>query len=60
MRHPLAVLATRMPCTQIVGPSLALSGAGVSNAGWPRLPIRLMALSNLCMVRKRILQEMEA
>lgn len=65
MRHPLAVLATRMPWArleaslapvfapkqragQIVegsdlfGPTLALAGAGVSNAGRPRLPIRLM------------------
>ena len=65
MRHPLAVLATRMPWAQIeaslapafahrdrkgrvvegtdlFGPSLAVCGAGISNAGRPRLPIRLM------------------
>lgn len=63
---PLAVLATRLPWTQIesalaarferqeragqileghdmFGPSAVLVGAGVSNAGRPRLPIRLMA-----------------
>jgi IS5 family transposase len=65
MRHPLAVLATRMPWKDIeaalepvlahkdrvgrsiegadlFGPMLAVAGAGVSNAGRPRLPIRLM------------------
>lgn len=65
MRHPLAVLATRMPWAQIeaslapafahrdrkgrlvegadlFGPSLALAGAGISNAGRRRMPIRLM------------------
>ena len=65
MRHPLAVLATRMPWAQLeaslapvfalkpragqivegsdlFGPTLALAGSGVSNAGRPRLPIRLM------------------
>jgi IS5 family transposase len=66
LRHPLAVLSSRMPWAQIeaslapvferrdrkgrlveggadlFGPSLALAGAGVSNAGRPRLPIRLM------------------
>jgi IS5 family transposase len=65
MRHPLVVLATRMPWTEIeaslaplfahrsrpgravsdadlFGPSSQLVGAGISNAGRPRLPIRLM------------------
>jgi transposase, IS5 family len=65
MRHPLAVLATRMPWAAIeasLAPLLAhkdrsgrsiedadlfgattqVSGVGVSNAGRPRLPIRLM------------------
>lgn len=65
LRHPLAVLATRMPWNNIVaalapvlarkgkdgrtvvgedlfGPTLAVAGAGVSAAGLPRLPIRLM------------------
>jgi len=65
LRHPLAVLARRMPWAQIevslapvlahrdragrriegadlFGPSVAVVGAGVSNAGRPRLPIRLM------------------
>jgi IS5 family transposase len=65
MRHPLAVLATRMPWSAIeaslaplfahkeragrvvedadmFGVALALEGAGVSNRGRPRLPIRLM------------------
>ena len=65
LRHPLAVLATRMPWTDIeaslapafahrdrkgravegadlFGPTVAVAGAGVSNAGRPRLPIRLM------------------
>ena len=64
-RHPLAVLAERMPWGQIeaslasvfahrnrkgqvvegadlFGPTSAVAGAGVSNAGRPRLPIRLM------------------
>lgn len=66
LRHPLAVLARRMPWSQIevalapvlahrdragqviegddlFGPSLQVVGAGVSAAGRPRLPIRLMA-----------------
>ena len=66
LRHPLAVLATRMPWAQIeaalapkfahedragvlalrvdmLGPNLALSGAGCSNAGRPKLALRLMA-----------------
>ena len=66
LRHPLAVLARRMPWTQIeaalapalahrdragqviegddlFGPSVQVVGAGVSAAGRPRLPIRLMA-----------------
>ena len=65
LRHPLAVLASRMPWPQIeaslapvfahldragrlsegadmFGPTLAMAGAGISNAGRPRLPIRLM------------------
>jgi len=65
MRHPLAVLATRMPWAEIeaslapllahkdrsgcmvqdadlFGPTAQLAGAGLSNAGRPRLPIRLM------------------
>lgn len=65
-RHPLAVLAGRIPWARIeaalapalahkerdghalagvdlFGPSLLLAGAGVSPAGRPRLPIRLMA-----------------
>ena len=65
MRHPLVVLATRMPWTDIeaslapllahkdrsgrlvqdadlFGPTAQLAGAGLSNAGRPRLPIRLM------------------
>jgi IS5 family transposase len=65
MRHPLAVLSTRMPWAEIeaslaplfahkeragrvvedadmFGPAIALEGAGVSNRGRPRLPIRLM------------------
>ena len=65
LRHPLAVLARRMPWAQIeaalapalarkdrsghlaegldlFGPTLQLVGAGVSAAGRPRLPIRLM------------------
>lgn len=65
LRHPLAVLAWRMPWSDIeaalapafthrdrkgrvvedadmFGPTLAVAGAGVSNAGRPRLPIRLM------------------
>ena len=65
LRHPLAVLATRIPWAEIegslaplfahrsrpgqvvgdadlFGPTSALVGAGVSNAGRPRLPIRLM------------------
>jgi len=66
LRHPLAVLANRMPWAQIestlapaferqnrsgqavqgsdlFGPTLAMAGGGVSAAGRPRLPIRLMA-----------------
>ena len=65
MRHPLAVLATRMPWAEIeaslapvlahkdrsgrvvqdadlFGPTAQLAGAGMSNAGRPRLPLRLM------------------
>lgn len=65
LRHPLAVLATRMPWGQIeaalapvfshkerdgrvveevdlFGTATAVAGDGVSNAGRPRLPIRLM------------------
>ena len=66
MRHPLALLVTRLPCVDIeaslapllahkdrngrlvqdadlFGPTAQLAGAGLSNAGRPRLPIRLMA-----------------
>ena len=66
LRHPLAVLASRMPWQEIeaslahrfarqvkvgkkiddidlFGATVSLSGAGVSNAGRPRLPLRLMA-----------------
>lgn len=66
LRHPLAVLANRMPWVQIesalapafarknrrgqavagsdlFGTSLQIAGAGISAAGRPRLPIRLMA-----------------
>lgn len=66
LRHPLAVLANRMPWAQIesalapafarknrrgqavvgndlFGTSLQIAGAGLSAAGRPRLPIRLMA-----------------
>jgi len=66
LRHPLAVLANRMPWMQIesalapafarknrhgqaiagsdlFGTSLQITGAGISAAGRPRLPIRLMA-----------------
>jgi len=65
LRHPLAVLASRMPWNSIeaalapvlarkakdgrntvgedlFGPTLAVAGAGISAAGRPRLPIRLM------------------
>jgi IS5 family transposase len=65
LRHPLAVLATRMPWAQIesnlapvfarrdragraiegadlFGPTMAVAGTGISPAGRPRLPIRLM------------------
>jgi IS5 family transposase len=65
LRHPLAVLASRMPWSQIeaalapafahkdrkgravegadmFGPTVSVAGAGVSAAGRPRLPIRLM------------------
>jgi IS5 family transposase len=65
LRHPLAVLATRMPWADIeaslapafahrdrkgrvvegadmFGLTVAVAGTGVSNAGRPRLPIRLM------------------
>ena len=64
-RHPLAVLARKMPWAQIesalapafahkdrkgravegadmFGPTMTVASAGVSNAGRPRLPIRLM------------------
>jgi hypothetical protein len=66
LRHPLAVLATRLPwgvieaalapkferkdrpgqvieSQDMLGPTTALVGAGRSNAGRPRMPIRLMA-----------------
>lgn len=66
LRHPLAVLANRMPWAQIeaalapafarknrqgqavagsdlFGTSLQIAGVGISAAGRPRLPIRLMA-----------------
>ena len=69
LRHPLAVLANRMPWQEIeaslahrfarqakagkkiedldnmdfFGATASLSGGGVSNAGRPRLPLRLMA-----------------
>ena len=66
LRHPLAVLARRLPWDMIetalapalahrdragreqpgadlFGPTIAVAGAGVSPAGRPRLPIRLMA-----------------
>jgi transposase, IS5 family len=65
LRHPLAVLASRMRWAEIetslspafahidrqgrvvegadmFGPSLAVAGAGISHAGRPRLPIRVM------------------
>lgn len=65
LRHPLAVLATRMPWSQIesnlapvfehrdragrviegsdlYGPTMTVASAGISPAGRPRLPIRLM------------------
>ena len=65
LRHPLAVLANRMPWQEIeaslahrfvrqvrsgkkiegmdmFGPTQALAGLGVFNAGRPRLPTRLM------------------
>lgn len=65
LRHPLAVLARRMPWERIegqlspffapknrsgvtkdvaslFGPTVQIAGSGVSNAGRPRLPIRLM------------------
>jgi len=65
LRHPLAVLARRMPWDRIegqlspllahrnrlgvskdvvslFGPTVQIAGSGVSNAGRPRLPIRLM------------------
>lgn len=65
MRHPLAVLATRMPWdviegalapvlahknraghavegADLFGPTIGVAGAGVSAAGRPRLPVRLM------------------
>jgi IS5 family transposase len=65
MRHPLVVLATRMPWAEIeaslapllahkdrsgrviqdadlFGPTAQLAGAGLSNAGRPRLALRLM------------------
>ena len=66
LRHPLAVLANRLPWAQIeaalapafarknrrgqavaagdlFGTSLQIAGAGISAAGRPRLPVRLMA-----------------
>ena len=66
LRHPLAVLASRMPWQEIeaslahqfarqvkagkqvediglFGPEVKVVGGGKSNAGRPRLPIRLMA-----------------
>lgn len=66
LKHPLAVLATRLPWPEIeamlvplfahrdrtgrvmeeadlFGPSVAVAGAGISNAGRPRGSIRLMA-----------------
>jgi IS5 family transposase len=65
LRHPLGVLAARMPWSQIesnlapvfehrdraglvvegsdlYGPTMTVAGAGISPAGRPRLPIRLM------------------
>jgi IS5 family transposase len=39
LHHPLAVLASRMPWTQI---EAQLTGAGGRNAGRPRLPVRLL------------------
>ena len=65
LRHPLAVLATRMPWelieqslapllahkdraghtvegADLFGPTVAVAGGGVSPAGRPRLPVRLM------------------
>ena len=65
LRHPLAILASRMPWLDIeaalapafaqrdrtgrvvegadmFGPTMTVASAGVSNAGRPRLPIRLM------------------
>jgi IS5 family transposase len=65
LRHPLAVLATRMPwetleaalaptfarkrrlgatveVDDLFGPSLQVVGAGMSAAGSPRLPLRLI------------------
>lgn len=67
-RHPLAVLARRMPWSQIeaslaplfarkarmgksredadmFGPTLVVAAGGVSRAGRPRLPIRLIGLA---------------
>lgn len=66
LRHPLAVLASRMPWAELerrlapffaredrvgealegadlLGPTVTVAGAGVSAAGRPRLPLRLMA-----------------
>jgi len=66
LKHPLAVLASRLPWRQIetalapsfvrkdregkviadsdlFGATLAIAGGGISAAGRPRLPIRLMA-----------------
>jgi IS5 family transposase len=78
MRHPLVVLATRMPWTEIeaslapalahkdrsgrlvqdadlFGPTAQFAGAGLSNAGRPRLHMRLMvALLYLKQARERI------
>ena len=65
LRHPLAILATRMPWdvieaalapvlahkdragravegADLFGPTVSVAGAGVSPAGRPRLPVRLM------------------
>ena len=68
LRHPLAVLASRMPWQEIesslahrfaraakagkqiedidlFGATVSLSGGGISKAGRPRLPLRLMSRS---------------
>ena len=81
LRHPLAVLANRMPWQEIeaslahrwarqvkagkkiedldlFGPVSAVAGGGVSNAGRPRLPTRLMVallyLKHACWRRSNI------